>query len=464
MGEINAPIYATPLTLGLIEGKLREARILHEVELVTIRAGEIFELGVFTIEPFHVAHSIPDCVGFGINTPAGLIVHTGDYKFDHTPVDGWPPDFAKLAEFSQRGVLCLLADSTNADRPGWTPSELVLAEGFEEVFRRAPGRIIIATFASLTSRIQLVANACLKFGRKLAITGRSMRENAKIARKLGYLDIPDDLLVDITQAVKMPAAQVTILATGAQGEPSAVLGRLARGRHRHFSIQEGDTVVFSAHAIPGNEELIYRTINQLHRRGANVLYDRIANVHVSGHASREEMKLMINLVKPRFLIPIHGELRHLKLHAEMARGLGVAADCVAVVENGTPIELTPYSMTVLDRLPGGYIFVDGSNVGDIGWTEVRDRDRLAQAGFFFAVVTTNGNGALAGRPELRTRGFVNEKEAEDLLSGAEDLIARVLAENDDRGRDAIKGRLEQALNRYLYDETRKRPVVEVVVK
>lgn len=464
MAEIKVPIYATPLTLGLIENKLREARILHEVELVTIRAGEVFELGVFSVEPFHVAHSIPDCVGFGINTPAGLIVHTGDYKFDHTPVDGWPPDFAKLAEFSQRGVLCLLADSTNADRPGWTPSELVLAEGFEEVFRRAPGRIIIATFASLTSRIQLVANACLKFGRKLAITGRSMRENAKIARKLGYLDIPDDLLVDITQAVKMPPSHVTILATGAQGEPSAVLGRLARGRHRHFSIQEGDTVVFSAHAIPGNEELIYRTINQLHRRGADVLYDRIATVHVSGHASREEMKLLINLVKPRFLVPIHGELRHLKLHAEMARELGMAADCVAVVENGTPIELTPYSMTVLNRLPGGYVFVDGSNVGDIGWPEVRDRDRLAQAGFFFAVIATNGNGAMAGRPELRTRGFVNEKEAEDLLSGAEDIIARVLSENGDRGREAIKGRLEQALNRYLYDETRKRPVVEVVVK
>ncbi len=464
MAAINAPIYATPLTLGLIENKLREARILNETELVTIRAGETLEIGSFTIEPFHVAHSIPDCVGFGIQTPVGLIVHTGDYKFDHTPVDGWPPDFARLAAFSQRGVLCLLADSTNADRPGWTPSEMVLVEGFEDVFRQAPGRIIVATFASLTSRIQLVANACLKFGRKLAITGRSMRENAKIARKLGYLDIPDDLLVDISQAVKMPPSHVTILATGAQGEPSAVLGRLARGRHRQFSIQEGDTVVFSAHAIPGNEELIYRTINQLHRRGANVLYDRIANVHVSGHASREEMKLLINLVKPRFLLPVHGELRHLKLHAEMAHELGMDKECVAVVENGTPVELTPYSMTVLDRLPGGYIFVDGSNVGDIGWTEVRDRDRLAQAGFFFAVVTVNRDGAMVGLPELRTRGFVNEKEAEELLTGAEDLIARILSENGELGRDAIKSRLEQALNRYLYDETRKRPVIEVVVK
>jgi ribonuclease J len=463
LAEIKVPVYATPLTLGLIENKLREARILHETELVTIRAGEVFELGAFTIEPFHVAHSIPDCVGFGITTPVGLIVHTGDYKFDHTPVDGWPPDFAKLAEFSQRSVLCLLADSTNADRPGWTPSELVLAAGFEEVFRRAPGRIIIATFASLISRIQLAANACLKFGRKMAITGRSMRENAKIARKLGYLEIPDDLLVDITQAVKMQPSQVTILATGAQGEPSAVLGRLARGRHRHFSIQDGDTVVFSAHAIPGNEELIYRTINQLHRRGAHVLYDRIANVHVSGHASREEMKLLINLVKPRFMLPIHGELRHLKLHAEMARELGMAAECVAVVENGTPIELTPYSMTVQNRLPGGYVFVDGSNVGDIGWTEVRDRDRLAQAGFFFAIISTNGGG-LAGRPELRTRGFVNEKEAEELLAGAEELIGRIVAEAGGSTATALAERLEQALNRYLYDETRKRPVVEVVIK
>ena len=461
--DIKAPIYATPLTLGLIEAKLREARNLHEVELVSFRAGEVMQIGPFTVEPFHVAHSIPDCVGFGITTPAGLIVHTGDYKFDHTPIDNWPPDFAKLAEFSQRGVLALLADSTNADRPGWTESEQELAAGFEEVFRRAPGRIIVATFASLISRVQIAAAAAVKFDRKMAIAGRSMRDAVKIARKLGYLELPDDLIVDLGVAVKMPLSQVVIMVTGSQGEPSAVLGRLARGQHNQLSIQEGDTVIFSAHPIPGNEELIYRTINQLYRRGATVLYDRIAKIHVSGHASREEMKLLINLIRPMFLIPIHGELRHLKLHAEMGKALGIPEERIAIVENGTPIDLTPYSMTVQPRLPGGYVFVDGAGVGDIGWAEVRDRDRLAQAGYFFAVVTINDRGELGERPRQSTRGFVNEKEAEELLKGAEEVIARVVREAFAAGREVTDGQVESALNRYLYDETRKRPVIEVAV-
>jgi len=461
--DIQAPIYATPLTLGLIEAKLREARNLHEVELISFRAGEVMQFGPFTVEPFHVAHSIPDCVGFGITTPTGLIVHTGDYKFDHTPIDNWPPDFAKLAEFSQRGVLALLADSTNADRPGWTESERELAAGFEDVFRRASGRILVATFASLISRVQIAAAAAIKFDRKMAIAGRSMRDAVKIARKLGYLELPDDLIVDLGVAVKMPPSQVVIMVTGSQGEPSAVLGRLARGQHNQLSIQEGDTVIFSAHPIPGNEELIYRTINQLYRRGATVLYDRIAKIHVSGHASREEMKLLINLIRPMFLIPIHGELRHLKLHAEMGKSLGIPEERIAIVENGTPIDLTPYSMTVRPRLPGGYVFVDGAGVGDIGWAEVRDRDRLAQAGYFFAVVSINDRGELGERPRLSTRGFVNEKEAEELLKGAEEVIARVVREAFAAGREVTDGQVESALNRYLYDETRKRPVIEVAV-
>ena len=461
--DIKAPIYATPLTLGLIEAKLREARQLNEVELVSFRAGEVLQIGPFKVEPFHVAHSIPDCVGFGITTPAGLVVHTGDYKFDHTPIDNWPPDFAKLAEFSQRGVLALLADSTNADRPGWTESEMELAQGFEDVFRGAAGRIIVATFASLISRVQIAAAAAQKFDRKMAIAGRSMRDAVKIARKLGYLEVPDDLIIDIGQAVNLPPSKVVFMVTGSQGEPSAVLGRLARGQHKQLSIQEGDTVIFSAHPIPGNEELIYRTINQLYRRGATVLYDRIAKVHVSGHASREEMKLLINLIKPVFLIPIHGELRHLKLHAQIGQTLGIPAERIAVVENGTPIDLTPYSMTVRDRLPGGYVFVDGSGVGDIGWAEVRDRDRLAQSGYFFAAVPTDGRGGLSGPPQLSTRGFVNEKEAEGLLLEAEKLIARTAAEAQRQGVPISSSAIESTLNRFLYDETRKRPVIEVVV-
>ncbi|MCA9996608.1 MAG: ribonuclease J [Anaerolineales bacterium] len=462
MQDIQAPIYATPLTAGLIEAKLRRSKLPHDIDLVVFNAGDVLDFGPFTVEPFHVTHSIPDGVGFGITTPVGLIVHTGDYKFDHTPVDEWPPDFAKLSEFSMRGVLALLADSTNADRPGWTPSEKIVGEGLEKVFQEAPGRIIIATFASLISRIHLVADAAIKYGRRLAITGRSMRDNTKIASKLGYLDIPDDLLIDISEADNYPANQVVIMATGAQGEPSAVLGRLARGRHQRFSIKEGDTVVFSAHTIPGNEEMVHRTINQLFQRGANVLYEQVADVHVSGHASQEEMKLLINLVRPQFLIPVHGELRHLRQHAKLAKEIGFPENKIAVIENGTPIELDEISMTVLPRLPGGYVFVDGSGVGDIGWPVMREREKLANNGFFMAVAVTNGQGDVLGKPNFVTQGMVDRKEAEELFIGAEDTIARVV-KNSVGAKEKIENRLEDAVSRYLYAETGKRPFVRVIV-
>lgn len=463
MHDIDAPIYATPLTAGLIEVKLRQARLPHEVGLKRFNAGDVLQIGSFTVEPFHVAHSIPDCVGFGITTPVGLIVHTGDYKFDHTPADGWPPDFAKLAEFSRRGVLCLLADSTNADRPGWTPSEQVIADAFDDLFREAQGRIIVATFASLISRIQQVADMAIKYGRKLAITGRSMRDNSKMARRLGYLNVPDDLIIEIEQAITLPHNQVVIMATGSQGEPTAVMGRLARGRHRGLSIEEGDTVVFSAHPIPGNEEMIYRIINLLFRRGANVLYERIANVHVSGHASSEEMKLMINLIRPKFLVPIHGELRHLKQHAELGKQLGIPQENIAVVENGTPLELDENSLTICPRLPGGYIFVDGSSVGDVNWSVVRDRDRLSQSGFFFAVVSTNGRGDVLGKPEIVSRGFVTPEEEDELLPGAEETIIRAV-KTYSNGRESLHKPVADALARFLYNETGRRPFVHVVVK
>lgn len=462
MRDIDAPIYATPLAAGLIEVKLRQAKQWQDVELRTIESGDVFQVGFAMIEPFRVTHSIPDCVGYGITTPVGLIVCSGDYKFDHTPADGRPSDFAKLAEFSRRGVLCLLADSTNADRPGWTPSEKVIANAFDDLFREAPGRIIVATFASLISRIQQAADMSAQYGRKMAITGRSMRENVKMAQGLGYLNIPDELIVDIAQAADLPPNQVTIMATGTQGEPSAVMGRLARGRHRHLKIQEGDTVVFSAHAIPGNEEVIYRTINQLFRRGANVLYERIADVHVSGHASQEEMKLLINLVRPKFLVPIHGELRHLKQHAELAFQLGIPAQNVAVIENGTPLELDQNSLTVCPRLPGGYIFVDGAGVGDIGWSVVRERETLANNGFFFVVISVL-RGELVGKPEITTRGIIDMSEAAELLDGAEATIARTVS-TQERSAKSLNKHIEEALSRYLHAETGKRPFVNVVIR
>lgn len=462
MQDVDAPIYATPLTKGLIEVKLRQAKLEDKVELVTIQAGTTFGIGSFTIEPFHVAHSIPDCVGFGITTPVGLIVHTGDYKFDHTPADGWPPDFAKLAEFSRRGVLCLLADSTNADRPGWTQTETAIEDAFDELFHNAEGRIIVASFASLISRIQQVADMAKKHGRKLAITGRSMRENTKMARRLGYLDIDDELLIDISEIGRYPRHKIAIMATGSQGEPTAVMGRLARGRHNRLQVEEGDTIVFSAHAIPGNEEVVYRTINQLFRQGANVMYENIANVHVSGHASQEEMKLLINLVKPQFLVPIHGELRHLKQHSVLAQGLGFPEENIAVVENGTPLELTEDSLKVLPRMRGGYIFVDGAGVGDIGWRVVRDRDKLAQSGLFFAVVKTNGRGDVVGEPEFFTRGFVNLAESQDLIDEAEETI-RSTVKAHGNSKKPLDNRIEDSLNRFFYAETGRRPLVKVVV-
>lgn len=463
MRNIDTPIYATRLTAGLIEVKLREAKLWQDVELRFIEAGDVFPIGSFTIEPFHVAHSIPDGVGFGITTPVGLIVHTGDYKFDHTPVDGWPPDFAKLADFSQRGVLCLLADSTNADRPGWTPSEAVITAAFDDLFRNAKGRIIVATFASLISRIQQVANATAQHGRKLAITGRSMRDNSKIARELGFLDIPDDLLIDISQANSYPPEKVVIMATGSQGEPTAVLGRLARGRHAKLSIEEGDTVVLSAHPIPGNEEMIYRIINRLLQRGADVLHEGIADVHVSGHASREEMKLLINLVRPKFFVPIHGELRHLKAHGKLAEEMGIHKENIAVVENGTVLELDEQSLTIGPRIPGGYVFVDGIGVGDVGPAVMRDRERLADSGFFIAVVTLGNDGRLVERPEIISRGFVYLEEAEEILEGAKDNITHTIKASG-RNRDQLCKRIENSLSRYLYAETGRRPMIYAIVK
>lgn len=465
MEDIDAPIYATPLTAGLTEVKLRQKGLQNDVELHQIQAGDKIHIGQhFTVEPFHVAHSIPDCVGFGITTPVGLIVHTGDYKFDHTPADNWPPDFAKLAEFSDRGVLALLADSTNSDRPGWTKSEKEIEKAFDELFRNAQGRIIIATFASLISRIQQVADMAVKHNRYLAITGRSMRENVKMARRLGYLEIDEALIIDIEDANKMPAHRVCIMATGSQGEPSAVMGRLARGRHNRMQIQEGDTVVFSAHAIPGNEELVYRTINQLYRRGANVLYEGIANVHVSGHASREEMKLMINLVRPNFLVPIHGDLRHLKQHSFLAQDLGIPEENIAVIENGTPVEFTHDTMEILPRMRGGYIFVDGASVGEIDWPVLRDRDKLAQGGYYFAVLSLNGDGTMIGEPDILSRGFIDLQEGADVIEGSKETIERVVNRHKSNGGGKLSKKIEDSLSRYLYAETGRRPLVQVAIK
>src|SRR5688572_4919144 len=363
ISDIPAPIYATPLTRGLIEGKLARNNVQHKANIKTVQAGDTTKLGPFTIEYVHVSHSIPDCVALGITTAAGLVVHMSDFKFDHTPVDGWPTDFAKFAEFSTRGVDLLLSDSTNAERPGWTPSEMVIGPAFDKVFAEAKGRVIVATFASLISRVQQVADAAAKHGRKLAIAGPSMVDNVKIARKMKYLDIPDEMIVPIDQALQMQDHKVAIMCTGSQGEPSSIVGRLSAGTNRQFNLKDNDTIVLSSHPIPGNEETISKTINRLLRRGAKVIHDGIAPIHVSGHAAQEEQKLLINLVRPKSFMPIHGELRQLMRHAELAVQVGVDEKNTIVVENGQVVELVGGKILKGERIPGNYVFVTGESIG-----------------------------------------------------------------------------------------------------
>jgi len=459
LDDIPAPIYATKLTRGLLEVKLSRGGMLNQATMNTVRAGDTLELGPFKLEFFHVCHSIPDCVGLGITTPAGLIVHTGDYKFDHTPVDGWPTDFGKLGELGGRGVLALLADSTNADEPGWTPSEAVIDPAFDAVFREAKGRILVGTFASLISRMQQVAQAADRHGRKMTFVGTSMQENAKMARKLGYLDVPDELLVTPEQALKMKPAKIVLMCTGTQGEPSSILGRLSTSTNRQFDLLAGDTVVLSSHPIPGNEEMVHRTINRLFQHGAEVIYDPITPVHVSGHASQEEMKVMLQLVRPKYFVPIHGELRHLKQHAALAREIGLQDSSIAVVENGRVIEFRDGKMSVGERVPGGYVFVDGTGVGDIGPKVMREREALARDGFVVIHLTLNGqNGTLARDPEIVSKGFVFVRDAEELFEHARRRIKELAKKTEP---DELKGQIEQDLTRFFYGETKRRPMVLV---
>jgi ribonuclease J len=458
LDEIPAPIYATTLTRGLLEVKLGRNGKLGAAQLNTVQAGDKVQIGPFEVEFCHVCHSIPDGVALGINTPAGFVVHTGDYKFDHTPVDHWPTDYAKLAEFAGRDVLALLGDSTNADKPGWTPSEQVIDQAFDEVFREANGRIIVASFASLISRMQQVATAAKKHGRKMAFVGRSMLDNSKIARKLGYLNIPDDVIVPVDQALKMKDKKVVLMCTGSQGEPSSILGRLAAGKNRQFDIKKGDTVVVSSHAIPGNEETVYRTINKLFQRGANVIYDRIAPVHVSGHASQEEIKMMLHLIKPKYLIPIHGELRHLHQHAKMAEELGIPAENIAVIENGTVIEFQDGKMSIGERVPGGYVFVDGARVGDVGPAVLRERESLSRDGFVVVnLLLDKKTKTLLGEPEIITHGFVYKYESDELFEHLRQEISEVVTGSNGFSEEEI----EKQLKSFLRKETKSRPLVFV---
>jgi ribonuclease J len=456
--EIQAPIYATPLTRGLLEVKLAKNGMASRAKLETVHAGDSVKIGPFTVDFFHVCHSIPDGVGLGIDSPAGLIVHTGDYKFDHTPVDNWPTDYAKLAEFQRRGVLALLADSTNAERAGWTPSERVVDDALDKVFREATGRVIVASFASLISRMQQVANGAAKHGRKIAFAGTSMVDNVKIARTLNYLKIKEEQIISLESALNMKDREVVIMCTGSQGEPMSILGRLSMGSHRIFDIKEGDTIVLSSHPIPGNEENVYRTINRLMARGANVIYETIAPVHVSGHASQEEMKLLMHLTQPEYFIPIHGELRQLKQHAKLARQVGIPEDHISVILNGQTVEFRDGKMRLGEKIPTSYIYVDGSGVGDVSEEVMDDRELLSQEGIMIINLSVDKNtGKPLKQPEVISRGFIAMRDADELLTGLRNRVTDTAA----RANGNMQRDVEQVVGNYLYTETRRRPMVFV---
>jgi len=454
--DLPVPVYATPLTRGLVEVKLKEARITG-TEMHTIDTKDVLELGPFKVEFFHVCHSIPDAVGLAITTPVGLVVHVTDYKFDAHPVDGKLTDFAKLSELGDRGVLLLLSDSTNAERPGFTPSEREVGVAFDRLFSQATGRVIVATFASNISRVQQVITTARRYNRRVGTVGRSMVSNVKMASQLGYLDATAEDLLNTDQINNLPANQVAVVCTGSQGEPTSALVRMAMEEHRHLKIRPGDMVIISATPIPGNEVLVNRTINNLFRLGADVHYSDLGDVHVSGHGSQEDYKLLFSLTRPRFFVPIHGEYRHLVLHARLALEMGMTAEQVQVIESGQVLLVEAEQITVGERVTEGHVLVDGMTVGEISEVVLRDRHHLSQDGFVVAIVAVDSKGEVVAAPEILTRGFVSVNDREDLLNQARDRVWTAVAHSAPHG--TITNRIKEVLADFLYQQTRRRPMI-----
>lgn len=464
--EIKVPVYGTKLTLGLLQGKLKENNITG-ANLIPIRPKEMVNLGSFNVEAFRVSHSIPDPVGLAIHTPVGTILHTGDFKFDQTPVDGVVTDFSRIAQHGEKGVLVMLSDSTNVERPGYTMSERIVGNTFEETFSMGKERIIVATFASNVHRYQQVINAAHKHNRKVAIVGRSMVNVASIAQELGYLKVPPNILIDIEEISNYPRNRLVILTTGSQGEPMSALTRMAMSDHRKVDIVPGDTVIISATPIPGNEKLVARTINQLYRQGAEVIYEATSGIHVSGHASQEELKMMLNLVRPKFFVPVHGEVRHLIKHAHLAESMGIPKENIFVAENGQILEFTAKTGVVGGRVTSGRILIDGLGVGDVGNIVLRDRKQLSQEGILIVVVTISkeANQLVAG-PDIVSRGFVYVREAEELIDEAKEQVKIVLDrcfEKKVSDWATIKSQVRDALGRHLYEKTGRRPMIMPII-
>jgi ribonuclease J len=462
----GVPIYASTLARGLLGNKIKEHK-LHNNPLIDLNPGSEVTIGPFTVVPFRVGHSIPDAMGIALRTPVGIVVHTGDFKFDHTPVDGKLSDFHTLAKLGEEGVVCLLSDSTRAENPGYTPSERTVGEAFREIMEPLDGRVIVATFASNIARIQQVLDAAGTFDRRVAVIGRSMEQNFRIATDLGYLKYPPSMMVPKEQIGSVLDGKLVIATTGAQGEPMSGLARMANRDHRFVEIQPGDTVIVSASPIPGNEEYVSRTIDNLFKAGANVFYHTIKRAHVSGHGSQEELKLMLGLTKPRYFVPVHGEFRMQVQHGRLAIETGVLPENVFIIENGTPIEiLRDGSARRGTSVPAGYVYVDGLSVGEVGEVVLRDRRALANDGIFMVVVQVDKQtGNVVGRPEIITRGFVPGNEDDPLMDGAVDRVVQAIENPGEHISEValLKSQIKDALSRYLYDRTKRRPMVFPVV-
>ncbi len=458
--QINVPVYCTPLAHGLISVKLKEARLLQSTVLNEIRPGDSVTEGPFTIQPFQVAHSIPDSVGYAIRTPVGTCIHTGDFKLDHTPVMGQSTDLAKLAQLGDEGVLLLCCDSTYAEVPGYTPSEQIVGESIFKFMAKAEGRVIITTFASLIARVQQVFEAAEMCGRRVFITGRSMIDNVNMAIERGYLHPPEGMLVSVRELPNIPHEKLAIITTGSQGEPTSALTRMANQDHQHVKIVEGDTVILSASAVPGNEQLVHRTVDNLFKLGANVLYNRIADVHVRGHAAQEELKIVHSLVRPKYFVPVHGEYRHMVLHAQLAESLNQGTETF-IMTDGDALELTPEGADFGERVQADYVYVDGLGVGDIDHVVLRDRRHLASDGMVVVILAMEKTtGRVAGRPEVVSRGFVDMDESDDLIERTRDRVSSALAGADHIVEwGAVHTKVKDAVAKFLYDETRRRPMV-----
>jgi ribonuclease J len=466
--EIKVPVYATKLTIGLIKGKLQEHRLTDEIKLLReVRAGTSVKEGAFKVDFIRVSHSIADVVAMAIHTPVGIVVHTADFKFDQTPIGGQVTDFHSFAELGDRGVLLLLSDSTNAERPGFTMSERAVGDTFDEVFRQAEQRIIVASFASNVHRIQQIIDAAQRYKRRVCVTGRSMVNVVNIASELGYLHIPDGMLVDIDQSDRIPHNELVIITTGSQGEPMSALVRMAMSDHRKLGIIPGDTVIISALPIPGNEKMVHRTINQLFRQGAFVIYEALSGVHVSGHASQEELKLMLNLTRPKYFMPVHGEYRHLLKHAKLAEAVGIPEERILLPSIGDVLEFDRSGARVVDHVPAGPVLVDGLGVGDVGNIVLRDRRLLAQDGILIVVVTMNRQTkqVLAG-PDIVSRGFVYIREADELMEEAKRKVEDALKlclENGSTDWTTIKTKIRETLTSFFDQKMKRRPIILPII-